>query len=300
MVAVNSQSFTEALRKPYLLKDYSISELQEMAEKHPYSSAINVLIALKAHQQNDSGYEHYLSSAAIRVPDRKRLYHLIHSGFSEQEIIEAPPPETEEVAAEKAIAPIQTEEMPKDSLIKVTFEEKEKPGEKREDPEVTKQPAEEKPFVLPGVEETAEALKSISAGEEVRSVEPAPVEQRENQEIIKPDDNRHSFAEWLSLMKKDQPARSPVMRKIQESNTSETIEFSRNAISEKDDSDMEQKAKESLSDNLEWVTETLAKIYELQKKYDKAEEAYRMLSLKYPDKKAYFAQRIDNLRKFKS
>ena len=47
------------------------------------------------------------------------------------------------------------------------------------------------------------------------------------------------------------------------------------------------------------MTETLAQIYADQRKYDKALRAYRILSLKYPDKKEYFEdkiQAIENLR----
>ena len=92
-----------------------------------------------------------------------------------------------------------------------------------------------------------------------------------------------------------------MLREIQEGDWKDELAFSQNTkLSEKDEAVLAQKAKASLSDDMEWVTETLAKIYELQKKYDKAEEAYKMLSLKYPDKKAYFAQRIENLKKFKA
>ena len=38
-----------------------------------------------------------------------------------------------------------------------------------------------------------------------------------------------------------------------------------------------------------FVTETLAKIYEKQGDYKKAARAYKNLSLKYPEKRTYFA-----------
>ena len=49
-----------------------------------------------------------------------------------------------------------------------------------------------------------------------------------------------------------------------------------------------------------WMTETLAKIYEEQKNYDKAIRAYRILSLKYPEKSAYFARQIKTLTALKA
>lgn len=45
------------------------------------------------------------------------------------------------------------------------------------------------------------------------------------------------------------------------------------------------------------VTETLAKLYENQKKYVKAISTYELLSLKFPEKKGLFAARIENLKK---
>jgi hypothetical protein len=45
------------------------------------------------------------------------------------------------------------------------------------------------------------------------------------------------------------------------------------------------------------VTETLAKLYESQHKYVKAISTYELLSLKNPEKKGLFADRIENLKK---
>jgi len=48
------------------------------------------------------------------------------------------------------------------------------------------------------------------------------------------------------------------------------------------------------------VTETLATIYFQQKKYEKAQETYEKLSLKYPEKSVYFATRIQEIEKLKN
>jgi hypothetical protein len=56
------------------------------------------------------------------------------------------------------------------------------------------------------------------------------------------------------------------------------------------------KAKESLLENEHLVTETLARIYALQGSVNKAVRAYEILSLKYPQKSAYFASLIEKLK----
>ena len=56
----------------------------------------------------------------------------------------------------------------------------------------------------------------------------------------------------------------------------------------------------SISEDNEMVTETLAMIYFQQKNYDKALDAFRKLSLKYPEKSTYFASRIEEIEKLKN
>lgn len=58
----------------------------------------------------------------------------------------------------------------------------------------------------------------------------------------------------------------------------------------------ELKAKESLLESEHLVTETLARIYALQGSVNKAVRAYEILSLKFPQKSAYFATLIQKLK----
>ena len=54
-------------------------------------------------------------------------------------------------------------------------------------------------------------------------------------------------------------------------------------------------ARKSVEDKGSYVTETLAEIYAKQGNVKKAKEIYQQLSLKYPEKKIYFASRIEEL-----
>ncbi|MFW6019240.1 MAG: hypothetical protein ACOCPM_01540 [Bacteroidales bacterium] len=57
-----------------------------------------------------------------------------------------------------------------------------------------------------------------------------------------------------------------------------------------------QKADSSIQDNQEFISETLAQIYQRQGKNQKAIEIYEKLSLKFPEKNRYFANLIQELK----
>ncbi len=53
---------------------------------------------------------------------------------------------------------------------------------------------------------------------------------------------------------------------------------------------------ESSKENSSLMTETLAKVYLEQMKYENAIKAYRILCLKYPEKSSFFADRIKAIK----
>ena len=58
-------------------------------------------------------------------------------------------------------------------------------------------------------------------------------------------------------------------------------------------------AKKSLSENDDFITETLAKIYKEQGHFDKAINAFEKLILKFPEKNTLFATEIKDIKKIK-
>ena len=102
----------------------------------------------------------------------------------------------------------------------------------------------------------------------------------------------HSFSEWLSLTKLKKINRTEVKKEETDLidrfiKTQPTIKTEKNKFFSPTET-----AKTSLIENNELVTETLARVYLEQEHFDKAIQAYKKLSLKYPKKSSFFANQI--------
>ena len=111
----------------------------------------------------------------------------------------------------------------------------------------------------------------------------------------------HSFLEWLSIA-----TPTPIQRSNEEpqkkiiSNSDLIDQFIENnpkiTIKPAKGKNVDL-AKNQKIDPQELMTETLARVYWEQKKYKKAIQAFKILSLKYPEKSGFFADQIKKLKK---
>ena len=104
----------------------------------------------------------------------------------------------------------------------------------------------------------------------------------------------NSFVEWLKLSN---------LKPIDRRNETETID---KFISEKpklkvevNENDLNNDKADNLSNQVGYMTETLAKLYLNQKNYEKAIQSYKILILKFPEKNSYFADQIKKIKKLK-
>jgi hypothetical protein len=178
-----------------------------------------------------------------------------------------------------------------------------------------------------------EILPSITISdpkEDEPTLEKKEAPSTDSTQVKLPKDNkkgsRHSFAQWLQLTQQpdesieptkesEEEKASPDLPAVTEPKTPPTpiaeeadskkkkfelidrfIEQSPKIVPQKQ---LETKVdiKESTKlDKNELMTVTLAKIYVEQKRYKKAIQAYKILSLKYPEKSGFFADRINEVR----
>jgi len=134
----------------------------------------------------------------------------------------------------------------------------------------------------------------------------------ENLEIGKPlgfsKEEKHSFQEWLQLSRIQPIVREKVSE--DQSKTNSLIEDKKKKLDLIDRfieaspkiSPINQSSESNFiidlnkTDNSYLMTETLARVYLEQKKYQKAIQAYEILILKYPEKSSFFADRISDIK----
>src|SRR6056297_485704 len=122
---------------------------------------------------------------------------------------------------------------------------------------------------------------------------------------------KHSFTEWLQLTSTtEEPVEEQeIVEEHKEENVMEELERKKkfklldkfiqdNPKIVPKESNPKVNIKESTKINQnELMTETLAKVYLEQKKYKKAIQAFKILSLKYPEKSGFFADQIQAVKK---
>lgn len=214
-----------------------------------------------------------------------------------------------------------TEEQHEDALIELPEEEIEQTEDEDQEAEELIDNYEQQvaPLGMPIIpmQHLADIAKSIDSGAELEG----DGEQAE-QESIATQEQAKSFGDWLKTMKSGAPTIEPepvkkakaepekdelddiIMTSSYEAELmlaaqqAEKIEQAKPAAPVDEDAMDEEevaidlKAKDSVKEHDDNITETLAKIYELQKKYSKALDAYEKLTVKHPEKADYFRERI--------
>ena len=117
--------------------------------------------------------------------------------------------------------------------------------------------------------------------------------ENDQQQITVPNENNlHSFLQWLEVIDDKTTDRTPSKFDWIDDFVAQNAKIipAKSITSKKDLS-----KEKPLSKN-EIMTETLAHLYWKQKKYDEAKKAFKILSLKYPEKSSLFADHIKQIK----
>ena len=156
------------------------------------------------------------------------------------------------------------------------------------------------------IEEIIVSSKTETISEKEEKIIPKSTE--EKLEIGKPlpftPTERHSFQEWLQLTKftpieRDFEKNKPEIDSDKQKKIDiidKFIEANPKIAPVKDITKAPANVNKSMEEPTHLMTETLAKVYLEQKKYNKAMQAYEILILKYPEKSSFFADRINEIK----
>ncbi|MGQ8868240.1 tetratricopeptide repeat protein [Myroides sp. TSA_177.3] len=311
------------LADPTQVQRSDIQELKQLLEQYPYVQAIRSLYLKALYSNESTSYNQELKKTAAYTLDRDILFSFIVSddftAYTPLSIEIADEIEEEIVpeAKEKDKDPEQNISTLLQNISKVAYEiVQESPslvddGEKEIEEETVQ--SEFISIVEPLVQEEQIAV--------------SPIEELEDKlEIGKPlafeAGEKYSFQEWLKLSKQQ-----PIVRELDTKNEEIQAEKEEKEEIITEDEKNFQKSLEkkqamidkfietnpkiiptkkvtaspinvelSVQENTSLMTETLAKIYLEQKKYQKAIQAYEILILKYPEKSSFFANQILDIK----
>ena len=270
------KEFIEIIRHPYTINDDQVYELDEIVKEYPYFQAARVLQLKILHSEGNYKYNKALKLAAVHVTDRSVLFDFINS---------------------KTI-------IPDFSALRRDFERIRKARERKEAEE-----AENTPPKVSYIDHEPRSYRPYLPNKSIFEEPIFPEDLVNHQELAdvfiakepeeKTKTDADNISQWLENIseehnevayKNDKVAEKfKLIDKFLESNPK--IEASRDYVSNVNLAD------EVKSDPKQLMTETLAQVYVNQRKFKQAIQAYEILILKNPEKSAYFAAQIENIKK---
>jgi len=276
---MNVTDYTYLINKPDAINEKQTDALGRVLDEFPYFQSARALRLKGLFNENSFRYNYALKVTASHTTDRTVLFDFITSDTF--------------VAIQKGLYDKKVLELMDIGVI---------------DYEIIKPEIRHEPKINTLEQSILTTIKGASSNEEASTTKLA----EENLEIGKPlgfsKDEKHSFQEWLQLSR-TQPIVREKEREDQSKSTSldddkkkkldlinKFIEASPKIPPIKQSSESSYTIDLNKSDNSYLMTETLARVYLEQKKYQKAIQAYEILILKYPEKSSFFADRISDIK----
>lgn len=306
---MNVTEYTSLINNPNAINDIQSINLEKIVQEFPYFQSARALYLKGLYNQNSFKYNYALKITAAHTTDRSVLFDFITSDTFTT---------IQKGLYDKKVAELLD--------IKVKESEIFVDGEPRLEPRINT--IEESILTSiknasPSTQET-EVIEEIVTNKDnelevVETVEPTASEKSEEiilekLELGKPleflKSEKHSFQEWLQLSKFQPIVRDE--KKVNQENPSE-VDFEKqkknrlidtfiqtnpkiSPVNKHDTAPISIVLEPSSADNSYLMTETLARVYLEQKKYQKAIQAYEILILKYPEKSSFFADRILDIK----
>lgn len=325
---MNSTNIIAYIDQPANMDKSALPVLKSLIDEFPYCQTFHLLNAKAQHNTNEIMFDTTLRQTAAYAANRKVLYYLIHEQKAKT-ILPSPEPtaefnanaldvisnaETETIAAVEppleniSISPIDVteEKITNTEIISATNPETDIKIKEEILPEESQnndgafsftewlQKKSKNQIVNPSLTSNLSESKpqiKLDTSEQIQSL----IQDEIGELILGNVFSEGYFASDAALAKK------PIVGNQKQEALIESFIQSEHPKVIKVNKDekiinLENKAKKSAIDSQIPVSETLAAIYVKQKLFNKGIEAYEKLSLKYPEKKAYFASLIEEIK----
>ena len=269
---MDSKQLIGYMTRPELLKGEAVKEMERLVADFPYFAIGQTLLTIAYQNTHDERYDCQLKRTATLAPnrDKLRLFSLIarHRFESEPEILALPDEIAPTEHAQSSIESVETQKEQNSNIIR------------------------EKVFIIPEID--------LSGSQEELSAEMALLEEKRKSL----DELKAIIANRLKEIedeKRRKESEQPKPKKLSRKELIDKFILENPSISrpKAEFYNPISVAQNSIIDQENIVSETLAKIYEKQGYIDKAISIYEKLSLKYPEKSRYFAAQIEELKKVK-
>jgi tetratricopeptide (TPR) repeat protein len=272
---MNVTDYTFLINKPDAINEKQTESLSLVLEEFPYFQSARALRLKGLYNQNSFKYNYALKVTAAHTTDRTVLFDFITSdtftaiqkGYYDKKVLEL----LDINVIDSEVIDSQEKQEIKDTL---------------------------EASILTSIKEAnAEETTEIKIAAEKLEIG-KPLDFKTNEQ--------HSFQEWLQLSRIQ-----PIVREKESVTASVTLNETQKKKLELIDKFIETNPKIpavkqgtstssafdlNKEDHSMLMTETLAKVYLEQKKYQKAIQAYEILILKYPEKISFFADRISDIK----
>jgi hypothetical protein len=309
--------FIELVKTPSQTGEEHIPSIEKILSDYPYFQTAHLLYAKALHSTNHINYRNTLKKTAVIAGNRTVLYRLIQlpHEVSKNAIVkqeEVKPVVTEKAETLVTMGAVSNVSITYDVIPTIKSEAQTKITEEKSKI-ISDEPVEEK--VVKHQAEKQESLEEIILQPMFGAyidTEILKVTEKES-----PETSEKSFTDWLHTVaehtpvidnslkstakqeekaEEQQKARSKTEKQqMLDKLLSEDLRISKIAP-DKNFYAATEKTRSSVIENEDLVTETLAKIYRIQGNNSKAVRAYEILSLKFPEKSAYFATLIKEIK----
>lgn len=309
---VRKNEFIEYIRRPQSLSCDKTPQLQELTREFPWFQSAQILLCRNLKVCENMGFEEQLRLTAAYAGDRVRLHQLIMETAQVAVEEEKPEQEKQDTTSSQTLTEKETKQEKKEEEVKaarqktsleekLSKEENIHPEEELLNKQILSHAVSNSNLLEETENKHDEIPEHIYLGKNSQTEEDEEEfsteqedEKAENFKAVEDFDEskEHSFSEWLHHFEDPkkktekefsiaEDKKSLLLPSQTKTNFYSPIEMAKLSVKEDDD----------------LITETLAKIYAQQGNIEKAIKAYNKLSLKYPEKKVYFASQIRELEK---